>query len=227
MKSGRRQDVLLRFAEQGRDDLLQIYVDHGDESGIPEHAQYLVKRLAEDLRSALDWLATDLWRALGSPGKRSPYYPICATEENFQTVIQRDFPRLHVSIVDAMRERQPFRSENASLGDLPELANANKHRGFSSQRREEGRHVQVLVGGMGLFSMGPEGMTLGAAPAPAVAAGETIATIDPSGTGLLVTPAHSWQFDDGASVISTFRDLFDVVSETVREVSDALDNIGP
>lgn len=215
-------NVLLEFADRALDAMQASYLDYGTREGVPEESQYLVKRVCEDLRSALDWLATAVWKLQGSNGKRSPYFPICHSRGEFDKKMKQDFSGLkqdHPQLWRTFEMYQPYHPQFAVLSHLPELSNSNKHREFTSQERAEGPHHQLFFGGMGLLSMGADGMTIGQAQPPDVPAGDAVVSFSADGlVGSVTTPAYHWRFlEPDLPVLPTLRNLRSVVGSVLAE----------
>lgn len=101
-----------------------------------------IRHLIGDLRSALDWTATDLDRKYGSGKNRSPYFPLRADSADFAGMMSKDFPNVPQNVSAAVERHQPYTTGRAELAHLPQLSRVNGHQGFTEQNRTEQRRWQ-------------------------------------------------------------------------------------
>ena len=107
-----------------------------------------VKNLMENLRSALDYMAHDIYECccqaeLKSSGKKEPrniYFPYGLTEEDFKSGVGRSFPNLEKyssGVYKLLESIQPFKYGNNWLYDLCSITNEKKHDRLTPQVRKE------------------------------------------------------------------------------------------
>ena len=118
-----------------------------------------VKHLMEDLRSALDYMAHDIYdsccraqrAASGKPDPRTIYFPYGQRENDFRSGLGSSLPGLQSAaprIYDLIRAIQPFCSGDTWLYDLCSILNQKKHDRLTAQTRTE-RETHTVEGPTG------------------------------------------------------------------------------
>ncbi len=107
-----------------------------------------VKNLMENLRSALDYMAHDIYDICckpvriitGKPDPRNIYFPYGCTELDFKAGLGSSLPELDTNspaVYDLVTSIQPFRCNDPWLCDLCSILNQNKHDKLTAQVRSE------------------------------------------------------------------------------------------
>lgn len=107
-----------------------------------------VKNLMENLRSALDYMAHDIYEsscqpariARGQPDLKNIYFPYGKIETDFKAGIGRSLPDLCTLAPDIYKilvSIQPFACGDSWLCDLCTILNENKHDRLKAQERSE------------------------------------------------------------------------------------------
>lgn len=172
-----------------------------------------IRHFVSDLRSVLDWTATDLDRAFGKSADRSPYFPMFSDPARFAKAVSKDFPSVPEPVRAAMERHQPFQPGKARLAHLPTLTRVNGHQDFTEQtRKETKRWEQRTAGGSVSWGEGVSwsgGVFVGDRPMG-----------DPATTTLTVFVG--WNFvDPPVPVLPTLHELTSLVTATVVEVRAA------
>ncbi len=116
--------------------------DHSLDLRIP------VKNLMENLRSALDYMAHDIYEsccksfsaASGKSDPRNIYFPYGKTDQDFRAGLGNSLPNLlsqNLYVYQLVESIQPFRSKDSWLYDLCSILNENKHDKLTAQVRSE------------------------------------------------------------------------------------------
>jgi len=148
MAPTRRNDVqaLLRAAA---DQLLTI--EGGYERALRDESLDLrvpVKNLMENLRSALDYMAHDIYESCCKAGRtasgrsdpKNIYFPYGQQEEDFRSGLGASLPGLQAAapkVYDLLIAIQPFRCADSWLHDLCSILNTKKHDHLTPQVRQE------------------------------------------------------------------------------------------
>lgn len=163
-----RKDQVVEFLNHAGRDLVQVerqYEKALDEKKIPASLQIDVINLMENLRSALDYMAHDVYETIIMPvrnkaGKKAikkTNFPYGKTENDFKSMVGSYLPNLYLlaprvySVIEAL---QPHKSGDNWLCDFCEILNEGKHDTLSPQRREEKRGLKVNFSGDSGISMG-------------------------------------------------------------------------
>jgi hypothetical protein len=131
--------------KQGYDKALQ---DHSLDLRVP------VKNLMENLRSALDYMAHDIYEACcrgsradaGVSAPKNIYFPYGRTEQDFKSAIGKYLPRLEAynrTVYNLVLSIQPFSSGDNWLHDLCSILNEKKHDKLTPQVRSESETYTV------------------------------------------------------------------------------------
>lgn len=186
---------------------------------LSEDLIYDIARLIEDCHRALDWTATDLDHAFGKGADRSPYFPLQKGAAKFAAVVQRDFPNLPTNVRDALERYQPYQPGKAALGYLHDLTRVSKHQDFAKKTRTETRRREVRTAG-GSVSWDPSAVTFGSGVFIGGAPVDP-RTQMPTGVPTTETIFVGWRFQKPAvEVMTTLRDLVQLVSDAVRDIRD-------
>jgi hypothetical protein len=113
-----------------------------------------VKNVMENLRSALDYMAHDIYeaccqpvrKASGQPDPKRIYFPYGRTEADFKSGIGSSLPGLAAAsppIYSLLVSIQPFTTGNNWLYDLCSVLNGKKHDRLTEQVRTEGETYTV------------------------------------------------------------------------------------
>ncbi|MEE8372155.1 MAG: hypothetical protein V3R87_00260 [Dehalococcoidia bacterium] len=139
-------ETLLAYAEGQYQDIRERYDEalHNEslDLSVP------VKNLMENLRSALDYMAHDIYEscchaaqvASGKPEPRNIYFPYGHTEADFASGVGSSLPELSSlapTVYDLIASIQPYRGGDTWLCDLCSILNENKHDQLTPQVRSE------------------------------------------------------------------------------------------
>ena len=113
-----------------------------------------VKNLMENLRSALDYMAHDIYdtcckparTAAGRPDPLNIYFPYGRTDPDFRSGVGSHLPDLenqNPTVYDLVESIQPFRCNDPWLYDLCSILNENKHVKLTAQVRSETEKYSV------------------------------------------------------------------------------------
>lgn len=97
MTRRQRIELLLKFVETVQHPAVkQEYESAVATRSVPPFLPIQIKNLCENLRSALDYLAHEIWDAYGAQAGKKPnvYFPIRRTPAEFSTVVAQLYPRL-------------------------------------------------------------------------------------------------------------------------------------
>ncbi|RPJ57490.1 MAG: hypothetical protein EHM12_09100 [Dehalococcoidia bacterium] len=126
-----------------------------------------VKNLMENLRSALDYIAHDIYDSICKPdraAKRLPdprtiYFPYSQQPADFVSSIGSSLPNLSIlspNVYSIVESIQPFKSGNSWLYDLCKILNENKHdRLVPQERKETGTYTVKRQQGSVSIARGP------------------------------------------------------------------------
>ena len=118
--------------------------------------QVAIKGVLDELRSALDYVAYELYEQLGNQSRKAKvYFPIAALDakqDDFRSLVGRNIPGLPDNRPDAVTLLQSFQAfssaENQWLPRLATLAIENKHANLTAQVRREDERIAVRSSGM-------------------------------------------------------------------------------
>jgi len=135
------QALLLR-AEKQLTEIQILYSTSLSEKTINPELQPLIKNYLENLRSALDYVAHDIYEGISPSYKEDIklYFPIRTTKHEFDVLIQKDFATLEArfpEVLDLLERNQPFDIKGRWLEELNKLTNENKHRDLTPQVKKE------------------------------------------------------------------------------------------
>jgi hypothetical protein len=194
-----------------------------------------VKNLMENLRSALDYIAHDIYdtyckpsrQAAGQPDPRNIYFPYAKSEKDFRAGMGASLPGLESQtseVYDLLRSIQPFECNDSWLHDLCSVLNEKKHDRLVPQERKEtkthsvkGQHgsVSIRTGSGSSVTSKPGAIKIFGVPAQFT--GDAITTDPRGGLEHLITRWVSFSFEGtgvnvlgllntSVAAISNFRD---------------------
>jgi len=131
------------------------------EKEVPSKVPVLVKNYLENLRSPLDYIASEIAEiTLGlSPGHHC-YFPVaCENRKAFEQHLKRNLPGLDTADPDLCKQLEDLQAYRPSgckaLPRLSKLVNENKHRRLTPQVRTENRGLKIDFPGGSSIQMGP------------------------------------------------------------------------
>ena len=151
------QDAKTRFSQ-----LKAEYEKSLHDREIRVQLQVAIKGILDGLRSALDYVAYDLYERFGDRSQNAKvYFPIAAKgarQNDFRSLAGKNIPGLpdrRPDLVDLLESFQGFASaENQWLPDLATLSIENKHTNLTPQTRTEDERITVRSSG-GAVSWNP------------------------------------------------------------------------
>ena len=160
MPSDPIRDLLAAAAEQYRT-VERRFEENLGAPAVPSTLQVGVKNLLENLRSALDYLAHELFDSCCT-GQRKPkkiYFHIATKLSAFNNQVDHSFPSLrtrHPRVVEALYYYQPVHSQacNKWVEQFRKLTNTTKHEAllrYTRQSRVVGSPGCLDLGGVVLF----------------------------------------------------------------------------
>ena len=170
-----RQQSVKSILEHAEKDLSKIKVEYKSSLHSKEISSLLqidVKNLMENLRSALDYIAHDIYERVIKPDRiaagekeiKEIYFPYGKDENGFNSRLGACLPKLDILCPTAFKiiERiQPHKCGNDWLFNLCSILNKNKHDQLSPQTREEKRGLKLDFAGGGGFMLGPSAVIKG------------------------------------------------------------------
>ena len=158
-------DELLKHGKNDLDKIEEQYNKALDATTIPSNLQIDIKNYMENLRSALDYIAHDIYEqqiapSRASTGKSEPskiYFPYGKTENDFKSRVGSSLPDLkNVSpnLYNTLEEIQPYKVGDNWLIDFCSILNEKKHNKLTPQKKEEKRGLNIDFGGAKI-QMGP------------------------------------------------------------------------
>ena len=120
-----------------------------------------IKNYLENLRSALDYMASEISEEVLSLGKsHKPYFPIVDNSEiDFRTHMKKNLPDLEnilPSLFSFIESMQPYQQAGYKfISKLSKLVNENKHNRLSPQTVSEQKGLDINFSGGAKISMGP------------------------------------------------------------------------
>lgn len=128
----------------------QQYILALQEKQIPTSLQIDVKNFMENLRSALDYMAHDIYEIVikperdkaGEKGIESIYFPYGETKKHFESAVASNLPNLkslRPSIYATIEEIQPHSCGDNWLYDFCRIVNKKKHDTLTPQKRTESK----------------------------------------------------------------------------------------
>jgi hypothetical protein len=190
-----RQDSINALLSHAKADLAKIEEDYRaslQRKDIAPSLQIDIKNLMENLRSALDYMAHDIYAKLIGPvrnAKSQPkvsmrYFPYGKDESDFKSAIGRSLPGLDsisAPVFSLVERIQPHKCGNCWLYDFCYILNENKHNSLTPQTRKERKSYKVGPQGGGAAISAPAGAIK--APPGAIRIGNQPVIFDPD-TGI-------------------------------------------
>ncbi len=148
---GSRQANIQALLKKASGQIRQIEVEYNKclhAKAIDPALRVDIKNACENLRSVLDYLATDI-RERYCPNASTTdrfYFPILSNQEAFDRLVDRWFPGLRQAapaLVSALEAIQPFQAGQEWLGHFNDLNNENKHGDLVEQTRVETQQTKV------------------------------------------------------------------------------------
>ncbi len=153
----RKEDVemVLAEAKKQHEEICDAYNKEFCNEALDLHVP--VKNLMENLRSALDYMAHDIYEsccqaervATGKSEPRNIYFPYGRTETDFRSSVGSSLPGLATlapNAYDLLISLQPFRCGDSWLYDLCSILNEQKHDRLTPQMRSETETYTVSKG---------------------------------------------------------------------------------
>jgi len=148
--------ALIRKSEEQLKQLEGEYRASLSKKEISQELKIDIKNILENLRSALDYSASYIYRACCSPkGSPNIYFPIAANGadvKDFSSLANKNIPGLlgaRPDIIQTLASFQQFSSkENDWLPELATLCNENKHEQLTPQQRKEVKQLRIKSGGV-------------------------------------------------------------------------------
>jgi len=150
--------ALLEHAEARIKEIEEQYSQALDSSSIPPSLQIDIKNYMENLRSALDYIAHDVYEQLVAPHRSTSglsevtkvYFPYGKTENDFKSRVGAHLPelaKLAPRVYGTLESVQPHRTGDNWLHDFCSILNEKKHDALTAQAREEKRGLKIDIGG--------------------------------------------------------------------------------
>jgi hypothetical protein len=156
-------DALLEDADDQLELIREMYEETLREQEVPRKLMTRIKNVVENQRSALEYLAHQLYENHGDGKGEKSYFPVATQPTQFGGLFERMLPGVAANcpnVRDAIEARQPYQEGYEWLQHLVLLTNENKHRRLTPQTRSEERRVRVDTPGGGSVEWGP-GVTFG------------------------------------------------------------------
>lgn len=213
--SMRDVDVLVKSMKAGLAQIEAIYNRDLTAKAVSDDLLLAVRRVIDDERSALDFVAHAINQKYGKPGRRA-YFPITTADAEFTALLDKNIPNLSRSqpkIAAAVERYQPYHTEHEALRHLGELSRVNKHHGFTAQTREETRWLQA-----GQVGWNPDNVTFGG---NVFIGGHRVdpQTQRPVGIPVVETVYVGWQFKTPpVPVLPTLRSIATTVEAATNDI---------
>jgi len=107
---------------------------------VPRRLMARIKNVVENQRSALEYLAHQIYEEYGDGAGAKSYYPIANANTQFLGLFERNLPGVAANcpnVRDAIEARQWYQRGYEWLQHLVSLTNENKHRRLTPQTRSE------------------------------------------------------------------------------------------
>lgn len=232
-------NAVLEVADESLKKIQAEYDQSLSSKAISTKLSVYIKNYLENLRSPLDYLASEICEKLLSISKaHKAYFPIsCENNGAFATHLSRNLPRLdalNLPLYTVLKELQPYQPSGCkALPKLSKLVNENKHNQLSPQTRTERRGLTINFPGGASISMGPGASISGGgvissgggwiSPAGGTISGDSPARAGGGGVNQTVTRWVSFTFDEtGDNVISLLKACREDVGDILERVKPFL-----
>ena len=157
-----REDSVAALLTKAEAQIKKIELDYNKslhDRDIDPQLKVEIKNLCENLRSALDYIASDVRERYcpSAPGSAHFYFPILPDKATFDHRLDNWFPGLRKAapaVVAALEAIQPFQKGQEWLGQLNLVNNENKHGDLVGQTKSETQRTTVTGRGGGSVSWG-------------------------------------------------------------------------
>jgi len=196
-----------------------------------------IKNYLENLRSPLDYVASEICEKILSISKpHKAYFPVsCENNRAFAAHIAKSLPgldALNPPLYAVLEELQPYSPSGCkSLPKLSKLVNENKHDQLSPQTRTERKGLIIDFPGGARISMGPGASISGGgvissgagwvSPAGGTISGDSPARAGGGGVAQTVTRWVSFTFDE------TGDNVMSLLKACRKDVDDILERVKP
>lgn len=158
-------DALIEHAKTAFERIEEQYNEALEETTIPSSLQIDIKNYMENLRSALDYIAHDIYEQRIAPHRASTgkpeisriYFPCGKTENDFKSGVGSSLPELRnvsPNLYDTLEAIQSYKVGDNWLFDFCGILNEKKHNTLSPQKKGEKRGLNIDFGGARI-RMGP------------------------------------------------------------------------
>jgi len=166
-----RRKSIIDLVEHSKNDLVKIKSDYEasiKEQKVSPSLQINIKNMMENLRSALDYVAHDIYdkiiypyrATLGEKQISDVYFPYGKDENGFNSSIGRNLPKissLSPPLYSIIERIQPHKCKNDWLYNFCTILNQNKHNTLSPQKKNIKKSFQVGLPGKGPSISAPAG----------------------------------------------------------------------
>jgi hypothetical protein len=156
-----RKDQVHALLDHAGADLKKIEEQYGqalNSNSIPPSLQIDIKNYMENLRSALDYSAHDVYEHRVAPHRSASgqseiskiYFPYGKSENDFKSAAGSSLPDLKSlapTVYAALEAVQPYKVGDNWLYDFCSILNEKKHDTLTPQVREEKRGLEINMGG--------------------------------------------------------------------------------
>ena len=164
----KRQDDIRALLERSRKDLEEVQAEYEQslcKKKVAADLRIDIKNLCENVRSALDYLASEIreCHCAAAKGKRF-YFPILPDRKQFEARVEEWFPGLRTAAPDLwgyLESIQPYHEGNEWLGQFNRVNKENKHGSLVEQTRTETPRVSVETRSGSNVSWDPGAVTFG------------------------------------------------------------------
>ncbi len=170
-----RKDPVIALIEHAKNALDRIREQYGkalNAKAIPTSLVIDIKNYMENLRSALDYIAHDIYEAKIHPyristGKQEVkriYFPYGRNENDFKSSLGSSLPELKTispDLYDIIEEIQSHKTGDNWLCDFCSILNEEKHNTLTPQTKEEKRGLNIEFSGGAGIKMGPGAVIAG------------------------------------------------------------------
>ncbi len=165
----KRTDSVNALLDRCAKDLIQVEEEYNKSlhsKRVSDTLRIDIKNLCGNLRSVLDYLASDI-RETHCPNAKTNarfYFPVLPDRAQFESRMAQWFPDLKTSAHDVwnyLESIQPYHDRCEWLGHINRVNNENKHDTLVEQTRTETERVTVTTNGGGKVSWTPGSVRFG------------------------------------------------------------------